>query len=174
MCYNLPVTKNIVLVGFMGAGKSVVAKRLAHLLKKEIVETDRLIEANEKRTIAEIFRGSGEKYFRTVEKAIVKALSQRNNLIVDCGGGVVLDDENMVNLKRSGILFYLKATPDVIFQRIKNHRNRPLLNVGDPKARITELLKIRAPRYEQADFTIETSNKTVEEITQEILCLLKP
>ena len=120
--------KNIVLVGFMGAGKSVVGKKLAILLKRNLVSTDALIVEREKRPIADIFKDSGEPYFRGAVKAIVEDVSKKENFIIDCGGGVVLNPDNMSNLKKGGVVFYLKAKSEVLYERVKSEKHRPLLN----------------------------------------------
>ena len=163
------MSKNIVLVGFMGAGKSSIATALAKTLKRKAVSTDALIVEREKRPITDIFRDSGEPYFRGIEKQVVAEVSRQSNLIVDCGGGVVLNQENIDNLKRGGTIFYLSATPDVIYERVKHERHRPLINVENPKAKIEELLNSRKSRYALADVTIETSRKTVQQVVEEIL-----
>lgn len=157
----------------MGAGKSSVAKALAKTLKRKAVSTDVLIVEREKRPISDIFRDSGEPYFRQVEKAVVAEVSRQDNLIVDCGGGVVLNPENINNLKKNGVIFYLAATPSVIYDRVKHERHRPLLNVEDPKGKIEELLNARKSSYEQANVTIDTSHKTVQQVVEEILGLIK-
>ena len=175
MCYNPAMSKNaknlknIVLVGFMGAGKSVVAKNLGAILKRHVVSTDAMIVEREKRPITDIFKDSGEAYFRGVEKSVVEEVSKKNNLIVDCGGGVVLNQDNIDNLKKNGVMFYLEVTPDVIYDRVKNEKHRPLLNVPDPKARIEELLKVRQSKYVKAHYTIDTSHKTIKQVVNEIL-----
>ena len=161
--------KNIVLTGFMGSGKSVVARSLSKALKKDLICTDVLIEEKEKMSIVEIFKKLGEPYFRKLEKDAIKALSSRKDLIIDCGGGVVLDHENVKNLKQNGIVFFLAASPETIYQRIQNQKNRPLLNVENPLLKIKELLKKRAPFYSQADYAVETDKKTVKQVTREII-----
>ena len=164
---------NIVLIGLMGAGKSSVAKRLGLLLKREVISTDALIEDKEGKAIRDIFKDEGEAYFRALEKETVRAIADRTDVIIDCGGGVVLDQKNIVHLKRNGVLIYLKASPKFLYQCIKNKKNRPLLNVKDPLARIKLLLEQRKSKYEQADITIVSENKTIDEICDEILELIK-
>ncbi len=164
--------KNIVLIGFMGTGKSVVAKQLEAMTSRRLVSTDELIEQKEGKPISEIFEDLGEDYFRRIEKGVVQEISQRESLIIDCGGGTVLDKENVANLKKNGIIFCLTALPDVIYQRVKDKTHRPLLNVEDPKAKIKELLAVREPYYAQADYTIDTSHGIVEIVAQEILNFL--
>ena len=155
----------------MGAGKSVVGKNLATFLKREYISTDDLIETKERKRITEIFKISGEPYFRSVERNMVAEVSVRENLVIDCGGGVALNSMNINNLKKNGIVFYLSATPEVIYTRVKDQKHRPLLNVDHPKLKIKELLEQRKAFYEKADHTIDTSAKTPNAVAQEILDL---
>ncbi|MCM8765441.1 MAG: shikimate kinase [Candidatus Omnitrophica bacterium] len=165
--------KNIILVGFMGTGKTVVAQELARRLKREYVSLDELIEEREKRPITKIFAESGENYFRDVESQVVKEISDRENLVIDAGGGVVIREENVKNLKKNGVLICLKASPEVIFKRTKNYTHRPLLNVTQPLERIKELLKIREPYYACADYFIDTSEVSISEVVEKILEIVK-
>ncbi len=164
--------KNIVLIGFMGAGKSLVAKALAKRLKRKVVSTDVLIEKRERKTIAKIFAEQGEPYFRGVEKKVISEIAPENNRIIDCGGGVVLDQENILNLKKNGILFYLKADPEVIWERIKSQQTRPLLKTDNPKVKIEELLEKREPFYRQADYIIDANDQSIEPVCREIISLI--
>ncbi|MDO8581143.1 MAG: shikimate kinase [Candidatus Omnitrophota bacterium] len=161
-------SNNIIIIGFMGAGKSMVANELANIYQRSVVSTDQLIEQREKRSIKDIFVGEGEAYFRQVEKEIVKEVSQQKNLIIDCGGGVIIDADNRQLLKKSGIIIYLSASPGVLLERIQKTQERPLLNVTDQMAKIEELLAQRRTFYEQADYTISTDHKSVAEVCQEI------
>jgi shikimate kinase len=163
--------KNIVLIGFMGTGKSVVGKRLAKELKMRFVSTDDIIEKRERRAIAKIFEESGEPYFRNIEREVVKEASALDNVVIAAGGGVVLNEENMINLKANGTIVSLSASPQVIYERTKKYKTRPLLNVPDPVAKIKELMEARTPFYKRADYQIDTSNKTVAEIAREIICI---
>ena len=113
------MNKNIVLIGFMGSGKSMIADALSGRLKRESVSTDRLIEHREGQSIAGIFEKKGEAYFRALEHTVIKEISNRRDIIIDCGGGVVLTQENLKLLKTHGIVFHLQASPEVIFERIK-------------------------------------------------------
>ena len=160
--------KNIVLVGFMGTGKTVVARKLAGDIGKKYVSIDKLIEEREKRPIRDIFRDEGEPYFRKVEKEVVKEVSQGRDQIIDAGGGVVLDMENVENLKRSGIIICLRADPRTIYERTKKCGHRPLLNVDDPEKRIKELADERRPFYEKADFHIDTTGLDVAAAAEQV------
>jgi len=163
------MTKNIVLVGFMGAGKSVVSKQLATRLKRERVSTDELIEQREGRAISDIFQKDGEAYFRSLEKQVVAELTSRDGLVIDCGGGIVLAAVNIDNLRKNGVVFYLKADPQTIYERIKDEKHRPLLADGDPKKKISDILAQRKPFYEKADVTVATEGKTAEQVVDEII-----
>ncbi len=166
------MSKNIVLIGFMGAGKSVAAKELARRLKREAVSTDKAVEKSEKRPIADIFQNSGEKHFRQLEKDVVAELAEKENLIIDCGGGVFTSDDNIRHLKKSGSVICLTATPECLLERTRRTKIRPLLNVPDPLKKIKELLVVREPFYRQAHHWLDTTGKTNQEVCDEIERLL--
>lgn len=160
--------RNIVLVGFMGTGKTAVAKRLAKNLGREFLELDELIEKKEGVSIREIFEKKGEPYFRTLEKEVVKEAAQRQGVVISAGGGTIIDEENFNNLKKNGIIICLEASPEIILKRTKGKTCRPLLNVPDPKKKIEELLEERDPYYKKADHSINTDNLSIEAVTEEI------
>lgn len=164
---------NITIVGFMGTGKTVVAKELARRLRKKYISTDEVIEKSEGIAISDIFARKGESHFRKLEAALAKDLSAEDNLIIDAGGGVVLNEENITNLKKNGIIVCLAATADVIYERTKDYKHRPLLNVPDPKRKIRELLISRSPYYQKADHQVDTSQKTIPQVVNEIIALAK-
>lgn len=161
--------KNIVLVGFMGSGKTTVAAALANRLDMPYISTDTLIEKREKRTINEIFTRSGEEYFRDVESAVVREAAAMDGVVIDAGGGVVLREENMANLKSGGVVICLKADDDTILERTKKYKHRPLLNVEDPKRKIRDLLAKRAPFYAKADHAIDTGKFTARQVVDQII-----
>jgi len=165
--------KNIVLVGFMGTGKTVIGKALAEDLKMTYVSTDDLIEEKEGRLISEIFADKGEEYFRKKEKDTIIKVSAKSGQIIDTGGGVVLDPENMDALKKNGVVICLWANPDTILERTKKHKHRPLLEVDDPKQRIQELLENRKPFYDQANFHINTTASDITDAVDRIIGLLR-
>ena len=161
--------KNIVLIGFMGSGKSKIARELGKRLNAQVVTTDDLAETREGQPIHEIFKSKGEAYFRKIESEIIKEISLRQGIIIDCGGGAVCSRENLQNLKAGGIVFYLQATPEVIYQRIRHEKHRPLLMVPDPLGSIKELYNQRLPLYNQAHYTIDANSASIEGPIVEIL-----
>lgn len=165
---TIKAMKNIVLVGFMGTGKTAVAKALAKRFKMRYVSTDELIEKREKRSIADIFAEKGEAYFRQVESEIAGEVSFLSGTIIDAGGGIVIKEENLKNLKKNGTIICLTATVDVILERTKGKKHRPLLNTDDQKKKIEELFAERAPYYAKTDFTIDTSGLSVEDVAKKI------
>ncbi|MDD5568411.1 MAG: shikimate kinase [Candidatus Omnitrophica bacterium] len=162
---------NIYLVGFMGTGKSVVGRELAKKKKWHFVDLDDFIELKEKRTIADIFAKDGEPYFRRVEKKALKEIAKENGFVVACGGGIVINEENIRIMKGSGTMICLKAIPEVILKRVSGQAHRPLLNVKDPEKQIGLLLKLRSPYYAEADKTIDTSGLSVKQAAGRILKL---
>ncbi|MBI5124356.1 MAG: shikimate kinase, partial [Candidatus Omnitrophica bacterium] len=120
---------NVILVGFMGSGKTTIAMKLSHELKMRYVSTDDMIERKEKATINEIFTKKGEDYFRKVESEIVRDACSMENVVIDMGGGVVLKDENWASMKSAGAVICLTADEETIMARTKKYKHRPLLNV---------------------------------------------
>ncbi|MFA6635953.1 MAG: shikimate kinase [Candidatus Omnitrophota bacterium] len=165
--------KNIVLTGFMGTGKTAVAKELSVKMSMPHVSVDKTIESREKKTINEIFRVKGETYFRNLEREIIKELSSEQGCrIIDCGGGAVIDRENLKNLKASGTVFCLWASPEAILKRVGSSSDRPLLNVKDPVKKIEELLEKRKSCYLESDFHIDTTGLCPDEVADEIRRML--
>lgn len=161
--------RNIVLVGFMGSGKTTIATAIANKLNMRYVSTDDMIEEREKRTINEIFTKLGEEYFRDRESAVIKEVSGMDNVVIDAGGGAVLREENVSALKSRGILICLTADEETIMERTKKYKHRPLLDVEDPKRKIRELLARRAPFYAKADYTIDTGKLTIGQVVDKII-----
>ena len=165
--------KNIVFIGFMGSGKSIISSKLGEIIGREVISTDKLIERIQGQTIEQIFKDSGEAFFREVEKGAVRHVSKKENVIIDCGGGVVLDEENIKNLRQNGVIVYLKVSADFAYKQILKTPKRPLLDVDDPKAKIEELLAARTPLYEKADVTVNSEKESVEEICQDIIKVIE-
>ncbi|MBI5149252.1 MAG: shikimate kinase [Candidatus Omnitrophica bacterium] len=164
--------KNIALIGFMGSGKSVVSKKLAAILKREAISTDDWIERREGRSINRIFEESGEPYFREQETQAVREVAGKEPVVIDCGGGVVLNPQNIKELRKKSIIVFLAASPKTVYQRIKDKEDRPLLKTADPQTRIRQLMDQRQSFYAQADYTVVTDKKTVQQVCEEILHLL--
>lgn len=164
---------NIYLVGFMGSGKTVVGRELAKKKKWRFADLDELIELKEKMTIADIFGQKGEPYFRRIERKVLKDVAKEKGFVVACGGGVVINEENIKTMKESGTIICLKATPLVILKRVSGLTTRPILNVVNPRERIELLLKLRAPYYALAHKSINTSKLSVKEVAAGIIKLTK-
>ena len=160
--------KNIILTGFMGVGKTSVGTRLAKDLGFVFVDTDELIEADQKITITEIFSNFGEPYFRDVEARVIRQVLEGEGQVVSTGGGAVIREENRRAFKENGVTICLTAHPDSIYARIRHETHRPLLQGPDPLAKIRELLTGREQFYRQADFIIDTSERSVDDVIAEI------
>ena len=134
---------------------------------------DEEIERRERMSIPDIFRTKGEPYFRRAESSLVQELSGKKELVVSCGGGAFVDAKNIAALKASGVVFCLTSRPETILNRTRLFAHRPLLNVDDPKPKIEELLKKRAPFYAQAHHTIDCDALTVAATVRQIRQILK-
>lgn len=164
------MTANIVLTGMMGAGKSTIGQALSKILKDyTFIDVDNVIVDIEGMTISEIFEKKSEEYFRIIEKEIIQELSQEEDLIIALGGGAYENKETREILEENCKVIYLKSTVDRLFNRIKDDKNRPLLQCENPKSKLEELLKLREPNYLKAEYIIETDNKNIDEITKEII-----
>jgi shikimate kinase len=164
---------SIVLTGFMGAGKSVVGRRLAERLDMNVVDTDDVIEEDEGMKISEIFARYGEARFRELESEAVHKVSALKDQVIVTGGGVVLNAANIENLRENGTIVYLHVAPETAYNRVKNETHRPLLQVEDPLKNIKELLEQRAPFYANNDIEVDTSKLSVNEVVSEILNKIK-
>lgn len=166
--------KNIILIGFMGTGKSTISDTLSKHLNLSQIDTDNLIEIKEELNITQIFEKKGEQYFRNCETELLKELNQSENFILSCGGGMVLKEENRRLMKQLGVVIWLSAKPQTILSRVENSTERPILNGNMNLAYINELIKKREQYYEKAsDMMITTDGKTVDEICNEIIDRLK-
>lgn len=169
------LSKNIVLIGFMGSGKSTIARTLCKMQGMEIVEMDETIEEREQMPISQIFATKGEPYFRDLETNLLIEMQSKNGVVISCGGGVPMRDRNVVEMKKNGSVFLLTAKPETIYNRVKDFHNRPLLENNMSVSYIEELMEKRKEKYEAAaDYIIHTDNKTAEIICEEILKLATP
>lgn len=146
---------NVYLVGMMGAGKTTIGRQLARRLNRRFLDTDHEIEARTGVKIPVIFEIEGEAGFRRRESQLIEELAADGGCVLATGGGAVLDPANRAAMRRSGVVVYLLVTPELLWERTRNDKNRPLLQVADPRARIEELFQLRDPLYrEVADLTI--------------------
>lgn len=164
------IKDHIFLIGFMGAGKSTVARALVRRLGCPLVEMDEEIVKKQGMTINEIFEKYGEDRFRDIESQFILDLGNQKTSVVSCGGGVVVRPENTRYMKKSGKVVYLQASPRTVYERVKGSSNRPILNGHMNVEYIAQLMEKRRSLYEDAaDFTIITDSKNAEEIAREIV-----
>lgn len=162
---------NIALIGFMGTGKSAAGRALAGKTGKTLVEVDALIEARAGKSIKRIFAEEGEIAFREYEIAVIKELSPRKNLVLACGGGVVLNRINIDRLKQESMVIWLTASTEAIMQRLKTSGDtRPLMPGKSNENDAQSLLLFRQPFYERAaDLQVDTSGLSVAQVVENIL-----
>lgn len=160
--------KNIVLIGFMGTGKTSAGKILASRIGFSFIDTDVKIESERQMMIREIFAKYGEAYFRRVETEAIKRVARARRAVISTGGGAVLNPENMEALARGGAIVSLKASVDAILERTAQKDNRPLLAQADRARAVVDLLAERAELYEKADLVIDTTRLTPMQVADEI------
>lgn len=170
--------QNVVLTGFMGTGKTVTGQMLASRLKLPFIDTDKEVETATGLNPEEIFHRYGEKRFRSEESLAIARVSQHEGCVIATGGGVVLNPDNMVNLRRKGVIILLEARPEVIARRASSNDTRPLLSMdnreqGQLLEHIEALMEQRAPHYEDHDFRIDTSEAEPALLVSQILAWLK-
>ncbi len=165
--------RNIVLTGCMGTGKSEVGKRLAARLERTFVDTDMVIERELGTSIAQLFAEKGEAYFRAHERRIIAQTCQQRDCVIATGGGAMVDPANAALLKKGALVVCLTATPEVIYNRVRGNANRPLLQGDDPLTKIRTLIADRAQAYARADVTLETSQRSLEEVVDAVLAAYK-
>lgn len=164
--------KNIVLIGFMGTGKSTVGRRLARRLNYNFIDTDQAIEEITGLTVLQIFAKHGPKRFRGEEALLTSKLVNKEKLVIATGGGLVLNPENVRKLQQNSVLICLEASPEIICRRVRNKRTRPLLAKGNLQENVQNLLKERQGAYDMAEFTINTDEISPDEIVDKIMHFL--
>lgn len=161
---------NIVLIGFMGSGKTSVGIRLSYKLRRPFLDTDKTIEQREGRSINDIFATDGEAYFRTLETNLLRELSERlHDQILSVGGGTPLREENCMLLKQIGTVVYLRVRPETVYNRLRGDNSRPLLQGEDPLMKINGLLMERKAIYEAAaDIIVDVDDKNMDAVLESI------
>ncbi len=157
---------NLILVGFMGSGKSSIGRMAAQRLRFQFVDTDAIVIERAGMEISEIFAKHGEAHFRDLETRAIESLAARERYVIATGGGAVLREENRTHLRALGFVVLLVAREEIILERVARHSKRPLLHTPDPRATIEHLLAERRPAYEAAaHWTLDTSELTHEQAT---------
>ncbi len=165
---------NIFLVGLMGSGKTTIGRALAKRLNLRFVDADHEIESRTGASITLIFEIEGEASFRQREADVISDLTQQQGIVLATGGGAILNQESRRSLRERGTVVYLRASVGSLVQRTSHDRQRPLLQTADPRARIEELMRQRAPLYEEvAHITVETGRPNVQSVVQNILVQLE-
>lgn len=161
---------NIFLIGFMGAGKSTISDYLSTMFAMRIVEMDQIIAEREQMSIPDIFETYGEEYFRNRETELLIELQEEKSVVISCGGGVAMREQNVEEMKKNGRVVLLTASPEVIYDRVKDTNDRPVLEGRKNVRGISELMEQRRGKYEAAaDIIIKTDNKNVLQICEELV-----
>lgn len=161
---------NIVLIGFMGAGKTTVSDYLSTMFDMDIIEMDQETTDREEMSIPDIFATYGEEYFRDLETSLLVELQDRKNVIISCGGGTALRENNVAEMKKNGRVVLLTASPETIYERVKDSDDRPVLKGRKNVDGIAELMEQRREKYEAAaDIVVQTDHKTVLQVCEELV-----
>lgn len=160
---------NLVLIGFMGTGKTTVANTLKRIFGMDVIEMDQIIARREGMSISEIFETYGEQYFRDAETNLLIELQSRKNVVISCGGGTPLREVNVAEMKKNGKVIWLTASPETVFERVRDSHDRPLLENNKNVSFIEDMMEKRRPKYgAAADIIIDTDNKNKFQICEEI------
>lgn len=162
---------NVILIGFMGAGKTTLGVRLSYRMKQPFLDTDKYIERQEGREISEIFASDGEEAFRKIETHTLESFLENGlkNHVISTGGGMPTREENWDLLKRLGVVVWLRIKPETVIERLSGDTTRPLLQGDNPEERIRNLMEVRRPLYEGcSDIIVDVDNKPVERIMDEV------
>lgn len=166
--------KNCVIIGFMGCGKSTIAKNLRKLGEMNIIDMDKKIEQMEGMSIPEIFETKGEDYFRQLETSLLIQLQKAHNTVVSCGGGVPLREINRQEMKKIGPVIWLNTSPETILNRVKRNDRRPLLRGNKNIDFVKNMMDSRKDAYSEAsDLVVDTDHKSIKQICYEILDFIK-
>ena len=161
--------RNLALIGFMGTGKSSAGRLAADILRFTFLDTDRVIEARAGSAISDVFAQQGEPAFREWERRIVEELTHRSKTVIATGGGLPVNDANLLSLKSHALVLCLWASPETVFERVRHSDHRPLLNDPEPLEKIRALLAARKPFYCQADVLVNTERRSVKEVAAQVV-----
>lgn len=164
--------RSIVFVGIMGAGKTVIGRKVASLLDLPFVDSDHEIEKVSRMTIPDLFTAYGEPEFRALEQRVIERILRNGPQVLSTGGGAFMSEATRAEVKRRGFSVWLKADIDTLMQRVSKRQNRPLLNADDPRAVMQGLMDLRYPVYGTADITIHSRDVSKDVIATEVLCHL--
>ncbi len=159
---------NIALIGFMGTGKSTVGRLVAEQLRFELVDTDALIEQRTGKKICDIFAENGEPAFRQLESQLVLELATRTHIVISTGGGLPTNPANLESLKAHSLVICLWASPEGIYERVRDQTHRPLLHDPSPLEKIRTLLAAREQFYRQADVLVNSELRSAREVAQQV------
>jgi shikimate kinase len=166
--------RNLILIGFMGSGKSSVGREIARRCELRFLDTDSMIRQKYGKSIPEIFAAYGEPAFRDEEHQVLLRLRAAQPMVLATGGGIVLQPRNRSVLRSLGAVVWLTANEEVIWERVSRNQNRPLLRTKDPRSTVRDLMETRYPLYhETADITVETSRLTHQEVANRILLAIR-
>jgi shikimate kinase len=166
--------RNLVLVGFMGSGKSSVGREIARRWGYRFLDTDTIIRQKYRKSIPDIFATLGEEVFRDEENKALRDLENSHRAVIATGGGIILQPRNHPLLRSLGVVLWLLASEEVIWERVSRNQNRPLLRTRDPRTTITNLLSVRYPLYRAvADINVETSGLTHQEVADRALAAIR-
>ncbi len=165
--------RNIIITGFMGTGKSAVAKELAQKLGMKFIDMDKIIEERQGMIISDIFTRYGEQYFREQENKLVKELSSKENMVIATGGGTFISSDNIKILSQKGKIVCLYADSKSIYERLKIENDRPLLKGENVLDKINYLLEKRKKVYDNFHLKVDTSNLSIQVVVEQIIKLLK-
>lgn len=161
---------NLVLIGFMGTGKSTISKYLGEVFSMDVIEMDQLIARREGMSISDIFKVHGEQYFRDAETRLLIEMQSRKNTVISCGGGTPMRECNVAEMKKNGRVILLTAKPETIYERVKNSHDRPLIENNKNVPFIADLMEKRREKYmAAADIIIQTDGKNEPEICEELI-----
>lgn len=170
---NLVLPKSLVLVGMMGAGKSSIGWRLAKKLGIPFHDSDQEVERAAGCTVADIFETWGEKAFKDAERRVVKRLLGETTQIISTGDGAFIDPETRDLIKKNAISLWLRADPDILYERVTRRDTRPILFDGDPKTILEEMVDKRYPIYGEADLTVDSNDDAHEATVNRLVQVLK-